>query len=505
MGADAASRPRPSIRHLLPFLAGAVAALGLAPFSLPLLTVAALAVFFGTLTLKTVNPRAAARAGFLFGLGYFLVALHWIVQPFFVDAARHGWMAPFALAGLAGGMALFWAAGLWAATKLAGRAGPVSGVLGLGLAEMVRSGFLGGFPWALIGSVWVDSPARAAAAWIGVHGLTLLTLGLAAGLAAAVGTRSRAGGALALFCAAALAGAALIAPPPVTPGPDALRVRVVQANAAQHLKWRSDMIPVFWERHLQLTSAPSDRPPDVTIWPEVSMPYLAGTNPEADGGIAAAANGATVLVGAQRRDQGGLFNSLVAIDPDGETAAIYDKHHLVPFGEYFPGGALAARLGFTGLATNALGAFTSGPGPQVLDLTGLGLGRVAPLICYEAIFPRYGRVALPRADWIVQVTNDAWFGDFAGPQQHLDLARLRAVEQGLPLVRAANTGISAVIGPDGHVLGEIALDTAGYLDVDLPAPLPPTGYARLGPAPVWAVLAVLAALLLMRRRQALTA
>lgn len=501
MGADAASRPLPSIRHAVAVLAGAVAALGLAPFSLPLLTVAALAVLIWHLARQAAGPSGAARAGFFFGLGYFLVALHWIVQPFFVDAARHGWMAPFALAGLAGGMALFWAAGLWVATRLAGRAGPVSAVLGLGLAEMVRSGFLGGFPWALIGSVWVDSPARAAAAWVGVHGLTLLTLGLAAGLAAAVGTRSRAGGALAAFCAATLAGAALIAPPPVPPEPGALRVRVVQANAAQHLKWRTDMIPVFWERRLQLTSTPADRPPDVVVWPEVALPYLAGTNPEADREIALAAGGATVLAGAQRRGEGALFNSLVAIDPDGATTATYDKHHLVPFGEYFPGGALAARLGFAGLATDALGAFTPGSGPQVLDLTGLGLGRVAPLICYEAIFPRYGRAALPRADWIVQVTNDAWFGSFAGPQQHLDLARLRAVEQGLPLVRAANTGISAVIGPDGRVLGEIALDNAGFLDVDLPASLPPTGYARLGTAPVWTVLAVLAGLLLLRRRQ----
>ena len=184
---------------------------------------------------------------------------------------------------------------------------------------------------------------------------------------------TRVGALLAGRCAVTLVAAALSAPPRPGPGPEALRVRVIQANAAQHLKWRSDMIPVFWERRIELTSAPADRPPDIVGWPEVSLPYLAGSNREADEAIAAAAGGALVLAGAQRRSPDArLFNSLVAIDADGEIAEIYDKHHLAPFAEYFPGGALARRLGLTGLATDALGAFTPGPGPEVLDLGRLG-------------------------------------------------------------------------------------------------------------------------------------
>ncbi|MCV6595871.1 MAG: apolipoprotein N-acyltransferase [Mangrovicoccus sp.] len=483
---------------------GVLAALGHAPFSLPILTIAGLAGVFWLLTTRFSNPASAGRAGLVFGMGYFAVTLHWITQPFLVDVARHGWMAPFGLIGLAGGMALFWGGGIWFAAWLAGRAGLLAAVLGLALAEMIRSGLFGGFPWGLIGSVWVDSPARAAAAWGGVHGLSLLSLGAAAGIAALV-LRHRVWALLGLGCAMALGTAPMLAPEPSSGG-DQIKARLVQANAAQHLKWLPEMIPVFWQRRLQFTAAAADPPPDAVIWPEVSLPYLLGRDPEGDRIIAQAAGGAPVLLGAQRRGaDGALYNSLAVIAPDGEIAAVYDKHHLVPFGEYFPGGAMMERLGLAGLATDALGAFSPGPGPQVLDLSAYGLGLVAPLICYEAIFPRYGGAAQPRPDWFVQLTNDAWFGNFAGPQQHLDLARLRATEQGVPVLRAANTGISAVIGPDGTVLGEIGLNIAGYLDQALPAALPPTLYARLGNAPVWVVIALLSLFAVLCRLRARSA
>jgi len=219
--------------------------------------------------------------------------------------------------------------------------------------------------------------------------------------------------------------------------------------------------------------------------------YLWGTNPDGDARIAAAAQGAVALVGAQRFDRGNLHNALGVVGPDGLPVAVHDKHHLVPFGEYFPGGQVARWLGLEGLATDYLGGFSPGPGPQLLDLRAAGLGQALPLICYEAIFPRHARTPPggPRPDWIVQVTNDAWFGRFAGPQQHLAQARMRAVEQGLPLVRAANTGISAVIDPAGRITGALALGTAGALDRPLPAPVPPPPFARLGNAPILAVLA----------------
>ena len=487
--------------------AGAVAALGHAPAEWPLVAVLG---FAGLLALLAHAPdaRAAGRRAWIGGVAYFAVALHWIVEPFLVDIARHGWMAPFALVLLAGGLALFWgvagALAAWLAPPRAGRTARLAAlVVCLTGAEVLRATILTGFPWAMPATIWADTPARLPAAWIGPHGLTFATLSLAAVLAAVGVMKARArvvaaGMAACLLGALHLGGLARLAALPATAGAEAPVLRLVQPNAPQHLKWRDDMIPVFWARKLDLTAA--DPLPDLVVWPEVSLPYLAGTRPDRDAAIAAAAQGAPVIAGAQRFVGDDLHNSAAVIAPDGSLAQVYDKHHLVPFGEYFPGGALAERLGLAGLATDALGGFSPGPGPALLDLRPWGLGRALPLICYEAIFPRH---AMPpggeRPDWIVQVTNDAWFGRFAGPQQHLAQARMRAVEQGLPLVRVANTGISAVIDSAGRLRGTLALDTHGALDAALPAPGAPTLFSKVAHWPLAGVLALIVAALCLRR------
>ncbi|PWR03250.1 apolipoprotein N-acyltransferase [Meridianimarinicoccus roseus] len=514
--------------RLLAVAAGAAMALGHAPFGLPAATLAALAA--ALLLLDRAVPgaegagadttcpglRRAAFTGWACGLGYFAVTLHWIVEPFLVDIARHGWMAPFALVLMAGGLALFWAAGFAAAVWLVPASGWRRGAalaVTLTLAEMLRAVLFTGFPWGLIGSVWVDTPLRLWTAWIGPHGLGALTVLLAASLGAALrpGAPRRgvwAAGTGAAFAAALLAGTVAQRAAPTVQ--DAARpvIRLVQPNAAQHLKWRRDMIPVFWNRALDLTrapAAPGAQTPALVVWPEVSLYYLLGTAPEQDAAIAAAAGGVPVIVGAQRFDGPDLRNALAVIGPGGRIGQVYDKFHLVPFGEYFPGGALAAWLGLEGLATDYLGGFTPGPGPTLIDLTAAGLGRALPLICYEVIFPRHAAAPPggPRPDWILQITNDAWFGRFAGPQQHLAQARMRATEQGLPLVRAANTGISAMIDPVGRVTGALALGTAGALDRALPAPLPPTPFALVGNVPLLAAAALVLAGLLRARRRAL--
>ncbi len=489
---------------------GALAAGGHAPLSLPILTVLALAAAIRAMPAAGARGlRPAAWFGWALGTGYFAIALHWIVEPFLVDIARHGWMAPFALVLLAGGLALFWAAAAAAAVWLAGPgAGPgrrgLALVLTLTVAEGLRGWVFTGFPWALLGTVWVETPLRMLAAWIGPHGLGAATLGLAAGLATLPASPPRwravmgAGLALALACGWALGASMVGAVPPAPPGAPVLRL--VQPNAAQHLKWRADMIPVFWARQLEFTASQSAVPPVAVIWPEVSLPYLLGRDADADRSVAAAAGGAVVLAGAQRFEGRELRNALALIAPDGPALAAYDKHHLVPFGEYFPGGRLAASLGFVGFATDALGGFTPGAGPALVDLSEFGLGRVRPLICYEVIFPRYARGAGgERPDWLVQVTNDAWFGQFAGPQQHLAQARMRAVEQGLPLARSANTGISALVDAAGRLHGTLALSTAGFADVALPPPQPPTPFARLRHWPLAAALGALALALLGAR------
>lgn len=483
---------------LLAAALGAVAALGLAPFDLWFLTLPAL-VALSWLFLQTRGWRQAAWLGWSFGLGYFALGLMWIVEPFLVDIRRHGWMAPFGLIFMAGGLALFWAAGFGAA-RAVGR-GPWARVLALiavwSLAEFGRAYLLTGFPWAALAQIWVTTDAALLLAWVGPHGLALWTL--AAALPLALLRRAR--------LLAVLPGAALLAAT-VWSGQTAPEVtftgqtvRVVQPNAPQHLKWHPDHIPVFFARHLSLTAQPAEVTPDLIVWPETSIPtFLHHSGPQI-AAIAQAASGVPVVAGAQRLEGSRLYNALVVIGSDGQITGQYDKHHLVPFGEYVPLGDLAARLGIRGFASGAGEGFSRGPGPALLDLP--GIGPALPLICYEAVFPQDATGAPGRAALLLQITNDAWFGTWSGPYQHLAQARMRAIEQGLPMIRAANTGISAVIDPLGRVLQALPLNSSGALDAPLPRPHAPTVYAQTGDWPVFVlILALCAVLVLLQMRAA---
>ncbi|MCP3970371.1 MAG: apolipoprotein N-acyltransferase [Rhodobacteraceae bacterium] len=457
-----------------------LAALGQAPVSLPWATLAGLVIAF-VLFVRTDAPRAAAWVGWAFSAGYFAASLFWIVEPFFVDPLRHGWMAPFALAAMAGGLGLFWAAAGWLARWLAGSgwSGALAWAVCLALAELARSYVLTGFPWALIGHVWIDWGPMQLAAWVGPHGLTLLTL-LAAALPVAAWGKRRALVPLVVAPFVALYAFGVWQADRFIPEPGQIRpvLRLVQPNAPQHLKWHPDHALTFFERMESYTAAASTPRPNLIIWPETSVPTILNHAESALDRIAAAADGVPVVFGIQRLEGARFHNSLIVLDRAGEVAEIYDKHHLVPFGEYVPAGDLAARVGITAFAAQQGYGYSPGSGTRLIDLGRLGLA--LPLICYEAIFPQDVAAAPERPDWLMQITNDAWFGQVAGPYQHLAQARLRAVEQGLPMVRVANTGVSAVIDARGAIEAQLGLGEAGYLDEGLPPALPPTLYARTG-------------------------
>ncbi|ANB35597.1 apolipoprotein N-acyltransferase [Rhodovulum sulfidophilum] len=464
-------------------------ALGQAPWSLWPLALCALAGLIW-LVARGGTPGRSARIAWAGGAGHFALALSWIVEPFLVDIRHDGWMAPFALILMAAGLALFWgAAGAfagWAGRGPRGRA--LAFVLALSAAELARGYVLTGFPWALPGHVWIGAPQMQLAALTGQYGLTLVTLLVAAlPVLLPVGPGRSLGAGLAV---AAVAGLGLwgwareAARVPAEPDPP--QVRLIQPNAAQHLKWRRDMIPVFWERQLAYTAEPGDPPPDLIVWPETAVPFWLENAGDGLGQIARAAGGVPVAAGIQRSDGPLAYNSLAVIGAGGRLLGLYDKHHLVPFGEYIPGASLLGRFGIRGLAANDVYGYAPGPGPRLLDL-GARLGQALPLICYEAVFPQDLRgTARPR--WILQVTNDAWFGTRTGPYQHLALARLRAVETGLPFLRAANTGVSAVIDARGRVLASLPLGRAGQITAPLPPALDETPYARTGDAPVLILL-----------------
>ncbi len=477
------TRLRVRTRLALAALAGAAAALGLAPFGVWPLTVPALAVVI-VAGVSAPSARSAAGAAWAGASGYFAVALHWIMAPFFVDAATFGWMAPFALAAMAGGLALFWGLAGWLGWRI-GRGGvdrvwAVAGMLVA--AEYARAQVLTGFPWAHPGHALIESNLLAIAAWAGPHGMTALVCLSAALVAQLAVARGAFAGAAPVFAFVALGLLPLDSLAP-EPSEEAPIVRLVQPNAPQHLKWLPEMIPVFFERGLALTaSAPEGGAPDLIVWPETSLPQLLDRSDVSRTRIAAAAGDARVMVGAQRIDGMRARNTLALLSADGRLAATYDKHHLVPFGEYLPFDDVMNRVGLRGLAATLPNGYRAGPGPAVIDLGG-PLGHVFPMICYEAIFPGYIR-DVGRPDWMVHVTNDAWFGAFSGPYQHLSLARLRAAEQGIPVLRAANTGVSAVIDARGQVVSALPLNEAGVLDAALPPALPPTVYARTGDWPV---------------------
>ncbi len=491
----------PAFRVLVPVFAGLFAGLGHVPFSLVPLSLFGFALAIWVL-LQGRSSKQAALTGWLFGTGHFGITLFWIVEPFQIDAELHGWIAPFALVLLAAGLALFWGLAFWGAAKTGGRdplKRAIALVASLGLIELSRAYVLTGFPWALPAYVWVETDVRGWASLVGSHGLSVLTLSLCALAALAVSqrsSRSLAGGAtLAAGIIFLLAGPRLL--PEETDLSDRPIVRLVQPNAPQDQKWDAEKAIGFVRRQILFTAEASDPRPDLIVWPETAIPWLLDRAGPVLEEVSAASGGAPVILGAQRFDGAEYFNALAVIGPSGLPDAIYDKHHLVPFGEYMPFPALFRATGIRGIAERADGAFAAGSGPALLDLG--PLGRMLPLICYEVIFPQNLR-GTERPDFLVNITNDAWFGQFAGPQQHFAQARMRAVESGLPMARAANTGISAMIDPGGRVLGYLPLGEAGYLDQQLPAPAPATPYSRFGDFPILVLLGVgLAAVWLQRR------
>ena len=463
---------------LLAALAGVAAGLGHAPFGLwPVAFLGFVALCW--LVSRASRPFATGWAG---GAGYFALTLHWIVEPFLVDVETHGWMAPFALVLLAGGLALFWGGAAWLSARMAGPRA-LSFALALAAAEVLRGHVFTGFPWALPGYIWVDTPLRLAVSVTGSYGLTLLTL-LAAALPVAF-ARPLPGAlaAAALLGLAALPGT-LLAPSEPDPAGALGTVRLLQPNIPQAEKWDPDRVQENLRAKLDLTRGADGGPaPDLVVWPEAAVVWPLDIAGPALDAISAAAGDAPFITGLNRREGETWHNSLAVVGPGGEVRETFDKVHLVPFGEYIP-----LRIGFIRqLAGTATNGFTPGAAVRLVDTP---LGAALPLICYEGIFPGHLFRAGARPDYLLLLTNDAWFGTFAGPSQHFDQARFRAAEHGLPLIRAANRGVSTVIDPWGNTAGVLSADRAASADFAVPAGLPPTLYARTGDWPVFAFLAV---------------
>jgi apolipoprotein N-acyltransferase len=473
----------------LAFLSGAASALAMPPFhwfpilwlSLPLLLL---------LLVGATTPRRAFVLGWSFAFGYFVCGLYWIAAALLVDWQKFFWLVPITVAGLPAVLALYYglAAALW--HKLYQRqhygiAAIVSFALLFSAAEYLRGHLFTGFPWNLFGYSWTAwLPMAQTMSLVGVYGLTLLTLVVAC-LPAALLLRARyatVANVLGLGVVASLAlwGAWRI--PPNTAFAPTSYVRLVQPNIAQSLKWDKAKQAEGFQTLLSLSAQKSEHSITHIIWPETALTFDITQDATHRAMLQAVLpDQAIILAGMVRREPNhttmrwDYYNSLVAMAKTGTLLARYDKAHLVPFGEYVP------LRGFAPVAavTAGLGNFVAGSGVQTLQIN--GLPAFSPLICYEVIFPNAVADRNQPPQLLINITNDAWYGDTSGPYQHLAISQMRAIEQGVPLLRVANTGISAIIDAHGRVVQQLPLQQQGVIDGAIPSPLAtPTFYASYG-------------------------
>jgi apolipoprotein N-acyltransferase len=445
--------------------------------------------------------------GWWFGFGYFLAGLYWVGYAFLVDAKTFGWLLPVAVTVLPAGLAVFTGLGVALARAL-WTPGPLRLLVlaaALTASEWLRGHVLTGFPWNAFGYALTTPLALAqSAALFGLWGLTFIAVAVFASpavLADDVKGRRWAPVLVAVMVLAALAvfGAVRLALNP-TESVSGVRLRIMQPNLQQDVKFNYSAKNEVMRHYVELSeriTGPGAGLGNVThlIWPESAFPFFLTREPDALAAIARMLPANTILItGAARVAEPipgvqGLrvYNSIYVIDHAGSILAIYDKLHLVPFGEYLPFQNFLEHLGLMQL-TELRGGFLAGdrrrpiaapPAPAML-----------PLLCYEVIFPGEAVPRGERPGWLVNLTNDAWFGISSGPYQHLQQARVRAIEEGLPLVRAANSGVSAVVDPVGRIVRSLPLGSEGVLDAGLPRPIAATIYARFGDLWLWLAVAL---------------
>jgi apolipoprotein N-acyltransferase len=533
-------------RWLAALLAGAASILSMAPFHFFPVLCATLPVLVWLIGSPSADQRplrtaalglfldrrrllAAALMGWLFGYGFHVVGLYWLREAFIVTGGGLAMLWPLGVLGLPAYLALF--QGLAAAVAAVVPGPPFRRVVALALAlsaaEWLRGWLFTGFPWNVLGlSLTGVDALMQTSALIGIYGLTLLAVVVLAGPAVMLAQqrsapdRARASLLAGLLLAGPLAamyafGAWRLS----SPAPrmvDGVHLRLVQPSLPQMEKWLPEKQPEHLERQLQLTrDGPDGRGlAGIThvVWPEAAMPFLPLQRPQVLQAIAETLpDGVHLLAGVLRLERSRrpplpgqlsevieqrVYNSLAVIDDAGTPAAVYDKTHLVPFGEYLPFPEILEGIGLQALVRQR-GGFAIGPEPRPL-LQVPGLPPVGPLICYEAVFPGSTRHSAGRPSVLLNITNDGWFGNSLGPRQHLHQARMRSVEEGLPLVRVANNGISAVYDAYGRELTRLSLDVAGVIDIGLPGSIAPPPYSRLGDLP-FGLIWVLTALWLLRR------
>lgn len=493
-------------RYLLAGVLGALVTIALPPLHLwPALPVG----FTGLVWILDGcgDRKSAFFAGWWFGFGFLGLGLYWISFALLIEPERVGWMIPFVVLGLPAMFAI-WGGLATLTVQMLGVQGVARVILLAGAwsgGEWLRGHAFTGFPWNLIGYTAVASDALLqVVALIGIYGLGFIVV-LAAAMPATLGdggaasSRVRAYGpvaAAALLIIVVWSGGALRLLGAQDGVVSDVNLRLVQANISQHHKWQEERRRANLARYFQLSSQSGAEKTTHIIWPETAVPYFLARDPDLARAIGRLVKpGGMVITGAPRttaekESPFRVWNAVHAIDHDGEITGTYDKSHLLPFGEYVPFRSFLNRLGVERIAAGQ-GDFQAGEGATTLSLA--GLPPLGVLVCYEAIFPGeiVGDANRPR--WLLNLTNDAWFGQTAGPYQHFTMSRVRAAEEGIPLVRVANTGISGIADAYGRVVVQSALGETRIIDAALPVSLDAlTPYARWGDAGFLIILLTLA-------------
>ena len=476
-------------RALVAFLAGALAVLAQAPYDFFAVCFVSFPLLVWLLDGATGEAsdgwlrrlRPAFAIGWWFGFGYFLAGLWWIGSALLVEADSFAWALPFAAIGIPFALAFFYGFATVVARLLwsndIGRIAALA--FGFALAEWLRGFLFTGFPWNAVGYAAMPVPllmqSVSLTGMIGMNALAVFVFALPALLVAQ--RHLRLGAALLVILVGAHVGFGFVRlAAPLEPATRTIDVRIVQPDVDLSEKWDASVRDRIFATLMGLSAKapePGHNKPQLILWPETSVPFLFTEHPDALTALGQMLEPGQVLLAGVVREEGGsaanadsrYYNAVVAIDDKGEITDAVDKVHLVPFGEYLPFADLLGRFGIDQLVAGPMN-FAAGNERHPIALPG-GI-RALPFICYEVIFPDLVAVDAASSQLIVNVTNDAWFGDTPGPYQHFRQAQIRAVENGLPLLRAANNGISAVVDPRGHIVDALAVDARGAIDVRVP-------------------------------------
>ena len=449
------------------FLLGLALAFAQEPFNIPYLTFLVLpsVSFLVVRSLKT--SKQYSLSGVAFGLGYFGLTFIWIINPFLVDYPKNIWLAPFAYIVFVSSLSLFWALAFYLSKCLMrdekdNRKKIFCLSVIFAIAELFRCYLFSGFPWGILSYAWIDTPVSVFVTWFGpyIFNSIIIIVGFNLFYSSLPNDIFKV-----IFLITALLGLQnKYLENDFDEISERLNIRLVQPNIKQKDKWKKENE----SDHIKILIDLSNKSPkpDLVVWPETSVYWLPEENPEKLKFIAEKVK-SPLIFGALRfnRDNKKLFNAVFLINKEGKIKSIYDKTFLVPFGEYFPLEGLLKFLNISNNSYRLIDGFSSGTGLTLIKNS--GLPNLLPLICYEALFSNEILGKVKEAKWILNITNDAWFGNGGGPKQHLNIARMRALENNIPLIRVSNNGISAKISQNGTIEKFIPLNRKGSLDVQL--------------------------------------